>query len=99
MLLASVSARVNKPHMMALKSRFSPKKAARRAYSKNLLDGSRPNVEASEEDHVVVSSVVVLGGLVSSLDILGGEGAGAQLCEDAVEGGACAGCDGEEEPG
>ena len=60
-LLASVSARVNKPHMMALKSRFSPKKAARRAYSKNLLDGSRPNVEASEEDHVVVSSVVVLG--------------------------------------
>lgn len=41
-----------------------PKKTARRAYSKNLLDGSRPNVEASEDDHVVVSSVVVLSALV-----------------------------------
>jgi ABC-type nickel/cobalt efflux system permease component RcnA len=47
--------------MTALKSRFIPKKAARSAYSKNLLDGSSPKVDASEADHEDVSSVVVLG--------------------------------------
>ena len=58
---ASVSARVKRPHMIALKSRFKPKKAARSAYSKNLLEGERPNVEARACDQEVVSSVVVLG--------------------------------------
>lgn len=37
-----------------------PKKAARSAYSKNLLEGERPNVEARDEDQDEVSSVVVL---------------------------------------
>lgn len=59
-LVARVRARVNKPHIIALKRRFMPKKAARSAYSKNLLDGSRPNVDAREADQEDVSSVVVL---------------------------------------
>ena len=62
--LARVRARVNRPHIIALNSRFMPKKAARRAYSKIWEFGSRPNVAASEDDHVVVSSVVVLSALV-----------------------------------
>jgi hypothetical protein len=57
---ARVSARVNRPHMMALKRRFMPKKAARSAYSKNLFEGERPNAAARDEDQDEVSSVVVL---------------------------------------
>lgn len=74
---ARVRARVKRPHMMALKRRFMPKKVwhvlerrsrdfirvrtARRAYSKNLFEGSRPNAAARELDQELVSSVVVLG--------------------------------------
>ena len=105
--LARVSAIVNSAHMAALKRRFRPKKAERRSRSRMLraVGEVRWRIEERAVDQVVVRDVVVLGcregvnwGRWVHWVLEAGRGENIQLREDAVEGGAGAAGDGEEEP-
>jgi len=67
-----VSAAVKSAHMATLKSKFMPKKEARRPKSMILLSGAREKREASEAASVEVDCVVVLSGCVRHVFLSGG---------------------------